>query len=394
MEEGSSPLGLTSSPPPIRPTDHESLLLSAMDIEPSSPVLPTIHLPEPPTSTEQRNESFLFSTDPLQGPENSQSTGHISALFPRKRSAGQYLAEPQKPNRPVYGGQTKDLILQARSLIIKASTTASTHTEQTSLLDLLEVFRDYTENGRVKTSASILATQVASLEYSTRTIGTKANQLAKLANTAQSNASTTQLAKTTLSTTQSKANTTSNQTGPTLGNQTFASIAKQYQTPSQNSESDWQTVSNKKPSIPKRPRQVDNRLVLIKSLLYDRASEMGTFSPIQLRNAFNKAFADKGIQGPVVATVSRSLQRNIVVTTTPSFSASFLLEKKAIWEHVVPYKSAQIDTPWFKVIIHGIPIIEFDTTTGMQLVVNEIKTFNKGYSPIETLYWLITASKR
>ena len=74
--------------------------------------------------------------------------------------------------------------------------------------------------------------------------------------------------------------------------------------------------------------------------------------------------------------------------------ASFLLDKKAIWEHVILFQSAQIVKPWFKVILHGIPILDFDNTTGMQLVIDEIKTFNKGYSPIGTPYWLTTASKR
>ena len=66
MEEGSSPpLGLTSSPPPIRLLETDFTTATAMHIEPSSPILPTLRLPELPTSTERRDESFLFSTDPL-----------------------------------------------------------------------------------------------------------------------------------------------------------------------------------------------------------------------------------------------------------------------------------------------------------------------------------------
>ena len=63
-EEGSSPQGLTSSPPPpTHPTPPQLDLSSQMDIEQSSPVLPTLHQPAQPST--QRNESFLFSTDPI-----------------------------------------------------------------------------------------------------------------------------------------------------------------------------------------------------------------------------------------------------------------------------------------------------------------------------------------
>ena len=82
------------------------------------------------------------------------------------------------------------------------------------------------------------------------------------------------------------------------------------------------------------------RLILIRS-----ARISIDFSPLALRNAFNKAFLDKGVKDLVVATVSRSLGQNIVVTTTSLFSADFLLEKQLIWEHIIPFKTAQKDEP-------------------------------------------------
>ena len=54
------------------------------------------------------------------------------------------------------------------------------------------------------------------------------------------------------------------------------------------------------------------------------------FSLLVLRNAFNKAFLDKGVKDLVVATISRSLGQNIVVMTTSIFLANFLLKKQAI----------------------------------------------------------------
>jgi hypothetical protein len=113
-----------------------------------------------------------------------------------------------------------------------------------------------------------------------------------------------------------------------------------------------------------------------------------------LYNAFNKAFLEKGVKGPVVNMVSRTRSQNIVVTTTPHFSADYLLEKKDIWQSILPFKSAQKDESWYKVAIHGIPTRDFDTPNGMQLVVDEITTFNQGFKPIGTPYWLTTEAKR
>jgi hypothetical protein len=147
----------------------------------------------------------------------------------------------------------------------------------------------------------------------------------------------------------------------------------------------------KKTGKTSKPRKAaSNRLILVKSATGSQTQ----FSPLAIRNAFNKAFADKGIEGPVVASVSRSLNQNIVVTTTSAFSADFLLEKQSVWEQVIAFKAAQKDEAWHKVAIHGIPTADFNTPEGMALVIEEIVTFNKGLNPIGTPYWLTSADKR
>jgi hypothetical protein len=50
--------------------------------------------------------------------------------------------------------------------------------------------------------------------------------------------------------------------------------------------------------------------------------------------------------------------------------------------------------PWYKVVIHGLPLREFDTEEGMDLVVSEIKTFNKGLEPIGRPYWITLKENR
>jgi hypothetical protein len=88
------------------------------------------------------------------------------------------------------------------------------------------------------------------------------------------------------------------------------------------------------------------------------------------------------------------MTQNIVITTTPTFTSDFLIKKEAIWKGIIPYTSIRKDEPWYKVILHGIPTADFNTPEGMQLVVDEICTFNKGYQPIGTPYWLSSEANR
>ena len=95
---------------------------------------------------------------------------------------------------------------------------------------------------------------------------------------------------------------------------------------------EWTLVDNTKSKTQKatKPRDLNSlksrRLVLISS----PSEKDFAFSAIAIRNVFNKAFQEKGVLEPVVAIATKSLNQNLVITTTTSFTADFLLEKKAI----------------------------------------------------------------
>jgi hypothetical protein len=261
-------------------------------------------------------------------------------------------------------------------LIVQAYTIEKSRDEQSKLLDLLEVFRDFTEKGKIETASSIITTQIANLEAATRQIETKARALAK---------------ETTLPALPNQPNPANNpSTFPSYAATAAAAANGSNATPQNATPQEWTLVGSKpKPKTPAKP-QASNRLILVKS-------PTGTdtnFSSLATRNAFNNAFSEKGIKGPVVASVTKSRGQNLVVTTTGAFSAKFLLEKQPIWEHLVAFKLAQLDEPWHKVVLHGVPTADFNTLEGMALVVEEIKTFNKGLTPIGTPYWLTPAEKR
>jgi hypothetical protein len=95
----------------------------------------------------------------------------------------------------------------------------------------------------------------------------------------------------------------------------------------------------------------------------------------------------------VVRSISKTLAENIVVSTTESFSAQFLLDHKLVWEHIIPHKGAKRDQNYYKVVIHGIPLGDFSSENGLSLIKDEITTFNKGLDPIR-VYWLTRLEKR
>ena len=223
------------------------------------------------------------------------------------------------------------------------------------------MFREYTEKGRLQAASAIIASQVANLETATRQIENKARTLAKPS--APSMPSTTSMPRqpplgTGIGTGTGTGTGPPGPPGPPApigtprATPSFVSVASTGTTPS-SGPYEWTTVQPKAKPKPKAEKPAkSNRLILVQSVATTELSSLA------LRNAFNKAFVNKGVAGPVVATVSRTLGRNIVVSTTSQFSADYLLENQPIWEHLVPFKLAQKDEPWHKVVLHGIPIAD------------------------------------
>jgi hypothetical protein len=99
------------------------------------------------------------------------------AKFPRLATNSQAIPFNLKPTTTTQSDQidqTTQYILQARDLLLKACTSCKSHDRQSRLLDLLEVFREYTEFGRIRHTSTILASQVANLEKATQRIESQA----------------------------------------------------------------------------------------------------------------------------------------------------------------------------------------------------------------------------
>jgi hypothetical protein len=204
----------------------------------------------------------------------------------------------------------RELILKARELVIQASLVAPSCDEQSKLLDLLEIFREYTEKGQISSISRIIGSQISNLESATR----KIEKITRAPPKATPPISTSQKSG-------------EAQAIPPQKPLSLAQIASQGAPPTTTTPQEWNLVqkkASKAPQASKGPQKMCKRLILVQS----STGSIAQFSPLALQNAFNKAFLEKGVKGPVVNMVSRTRSQNIVVTTTPHFSADYLLEKK------------------------------------------------------------------
>jgi hypothetical protein len=148
-------------------------------------------LPKPRNAVPTSQFTFDLSSDPIAiAVPTALASGHSASPHRPNR-----LIRKRVPNSPPPGpqrndkaprGQSQDheytaksAILEARDLIVLASTLATSRDEQTRLLDLLEVFWEYTKKGLLYEASSIISSQIANLETATRQIETKVRDLNK-----------------------------------------------------------------------------------------------------------------------------------------------------------------------------------------------------------------------
>jgi hypothetical protein len=106
---------------------------------------------------------------------------------------------------------------------------------------------------------------------------------------------------------------------------------------------------------------------------------------------------DKSIKELIIFSITTIRnKKNLVVISTSLFTSDFLIEKRAIWEYLITFKLIIKDEPWYKVVLYRIPISDFNIPHGMELVLDELKTFNSNLNlkPISTSYWLSIAENR
>lgn len=277
---------------------------------------------------------------------------------------------------------TKEALEAGLDCLIKAADLEEDRETSLEILDLLNIYREYTEKGTLNRSKSALATQVRSLENTSRALANRTKELTKLA---------TNAAKPTDPPTLPRADAT---TQPDTGNSqvNYASIA------AAGSEK-WTTIARKTPPKPSPPA--------ILATVKPKTTRQVIFRPINLpaktssftmRNSFNKAFSTAYPKKPtVIAAASLSEKGNLVLTVTENYSTEFLHRNKAIVDSVMPTASILENKPWYKVAVHGIPtadLQEYSREDFSSLVKEEIKTFNTGLTAVGNPFWLTPEVKR
>src|ERR1700709_2573046 len=380
--ENSPPDPPRSSPPEFDPIDVD--LLPNRESTPISPI-----------STFQQ---FLGNElDPSSDPINTTNSFNftpirlaIQSRIPnRKRPTsgnfGTHIDKEPRIATTLGNNPTTDLILEARDLIVKAYSTTQNRNTQARLLDLLEIFREYTENGQIRHTSTILATQVANLEQTARKIELQARQ-PRTQPQGPKKVPILTPKTTTYATIASSPNTATSRPISPNSTQEWTLVSRNKGSSTGISRNNPNSSTREQPNRPKGP----SKLALSRrcTLLQAQKVQASSFSPLAIRNLLNSAFNKNGIQGLVVSTVSLSIRGNIVVNTTLEFNSEFLLQNKTIIKGVFPFlTSLKKGESWYKVAIYNISIRDFNIEEGMDLIVSEIKTFNKGLSPIGRLYW-------
>jgi hypothetical protein len=360
----------------------------------------------PPVATFHQflSKGLELSSDPINSTNSFEFTPipqiQSRTILNRKRPANNNLGShiDKEPRTSNLGSEneTTALILQARDLIVKAYTTTPNRNIQARLLDLLEVFREYTEKGQIHHVSTILATQVANLEQTARKVELQARQ-PKIQAQSPKKASNSIPKTTTYATVASSPNSSSGPNSPnsTLQEWTLVSKNKGSSTGISGIRPNSSTRENSKRQ--EYRNSGPSKLALSKrcTLLQALKVQANSFSALKIRNLINSAFNKNGVQEQVISTVSLSFRGNIVVNTTPEFNSDFLIENQAIIKGVLPLiTSLKKGEPWYKVAIHGIPFREFDNSEGMDLILSEIRTFNKGLEPIGRPYWATPKERR
>ncbi|CAG8977211.1 hypothetical protein HYALB_00006748 [Hymenoscyphus albidus] len=257
-----------------------------------------------------------------------------------------------------------DAIVASRSLLCKAIELEDNQPKKLALIDLLNLFRDYTEGKPLENTITTLTNSVNNLE-----------DIAK------------RLPKT------SYASVTANNQ-PTIDNSTQSLIDAQLNhTPPQKTDQQKNRDARKKANKERKEAIKAQRLILIEDYLQPFG---GDLQLLTLQDAINKVFKTRFNISPVISTISRSQSNNLVLTAVEEYNAQFLLDRIEAIKGIIKFKEARVDTTRYQVVIHGIPIREFNSPTGLVQLKDEILTFNKtlNLQIDETPHWLTSKDKR
>lgn len=159
----------------------------------------------------------------------------------------------------------------------------------------------------------------------------------------------------------------------------------------------WKTVEVKKTSQNQKPQtgfSLKDRRIVIQVV-----KKLQDVQDLEVRNNINKVLREKNCEHLVIAQINKSVSgKNLVITTRQDTKAQDILERRDIWEpelkKVYQIKSMKVDEKWYKVIVHRISTRAFNVERGLELLQEEIETFNLGLKLTTQPVWISSEKNR
>ncbi|KAI9695266.1 MAG: hypothetical protein M1812_008509, partial [Candelaria pacifica] len=125
----------------------------------------------------------------------------------------------------------------------------------------------------------------------------------------------------------------------------------------QQTDQAWSTVNKQKktaPSFSKTAKKTAKVTTRDRRLLI-ATTETKNFKLLYVRNQVNEALQKANIKNLLVVRASLSMTQNsIIFETAVGNSAEQLLQKKSVWQHLLPSSEIRKDEKWAKIIAHDI----------------------------------------
>jgi hypothetical protein len=298
--------------------------------------------------------------------------------------------------------QAEDKVLEARQcLIAAASLLGSKPNEQSRILQLIEVMRNFTEKKELPTAASIISTQTNALEKTIQ----KFHKTITAFTATHTNALKETVCKwndAIISHSNSLESRGSSGSAPATSLNSLPQFSGQSQSPSfaeiarknllQPTKS-LETTTDGWLSIGKNGKVNTIKLKPVR-LVLEAEDKDKPIKPLLLRDTVNKTAKNLGFKGLFALSITRSGRGNIVVQLSSREARDFAYQSIEALRKVIGFRKVLEDDSCYKVVIHGVSTEDFDVENGQASIRKETETYNSGLKPTSDAIWLTSQTKR
>jgi hypothetical protein len=305
--------------------------------------------------------------------------------------------------------QAEDKVLEARQcLVVAANLLRSKPNEQSRILELIEVMRNFTEKKELPKAASIISTQTNALERAIR----KLDETVAAATTAHTAALEKTICKwndaiISNSNSQESQRISQAEKQNSLGSNLVTSLSSSPQMSGQSQSPSFAEVARKHLPKPKSPESTTNswstvgkngKVITITPkpvrLVLEADNKDKPIRPIQLRDTVNKTAKDLGVKGLFALSTTKSGSGNLIIQLSGEEARNFAYQSIEAFRKAIGFRKVLNDNSCYKVVIHGVSTEDFDVENGLASIREEIETYNSGLKSISDPIWLTSQSKR